>query len=98
MEMAEGVRTALAADIGLSVSGIAGPGGGTPDKPVGLTWIGLSAEGIERAWRLVWPGSRLEVKEQSAQATLQALVDYLSGLSGEADSDEEGQDDYHDQR
>jgi len=98
MEMARGVRKALAADIGLSVSGIAGPGGGTPDKPVGLTWIGLSAEGIERAWRLVWPGSRLEVKEQSAQATLQALVDYLSGLSGEADSDEEGQDDYHDQR
>ena len=84
LEMARGVRKALAADIGISVSGIAGPGGGTPDKPVGLTWVGLSADDVDRAWSFIWPGSRLEVKEQSAQATLQALVDYLSGLSGEA--------------
>ena len=77
LEMARGVRTALAADIGLSVSGIAGPGGGTPDKPVGLVWIGLSAEQVDEAWRNIWPGDRLQVKEQSAQAALQMLVDYL---------------------
>ena len=43
IEMARGVRTALEADIGVGVSGIAGPGGGLPEKPVGTTWIGLSA-------------------------------------------------------
>src|SRR3972149_5299534 len=57
LEMARGVRKALAADIGLSVSGIAGPGGGTPDKPVGLTWIGLSTDDLERAWSFIWPGN-----------------------------------------
>ena len=79
LEMACGVRTALAADIGLAVSGIAGPGGGTPDKPVGLVWIGLSAEHVDEAWRNVWFGDRLQVKEQSAQAALQMLIDYLGG-------------------
>lgn len=78
LEMARGVRTALAADIGLSVSGIAGPGGGTPDKPVGSVWIGLSAEQVDEAWCNIWPGGRLQVKEQSAQAALQMLADYLS--------------------
>lgn len=77
LEMAQGVRKALAADIGLSISGIAGPGGGTPEKPVGLTWIGLSAEGIDEAWQHIWTGDRLQVKEQSAEAALQLLVDYL---------------------
>ncbi len=78
LEMACGVRRALAADIGMSISGIAGPGGGTPEKPVGTTWIGLSAEGVDEAWYFHWAGDRLAVKEQSAQAVLQLLVDYLS--------------------
>jgi PncC family amidohydrolase len=78
LEMARGVRRALAADIGMSISGIAGPGGGTLDKPVGLTWIGLSAADVDEAWRYVWPGDRLAVKEQSAEEALRLLVDYLS--------------------
>jgi len=82
LEMARGVRKALRADIGLAVSGIAGPGGGTPDKPVGLTWTGLSADDYEQAWRLVWPGDRREVKDQSAQASLQVLIDYLASKPG----------------
>jgi PncC family amidohydrolase len=81
LEMACGVRRALAADIGASVSGIAGPGGGTPDKPVGLAWIGLSAAGVDEAWRFNWQGDRLYVKEQSARAVLQRLVDYLGNSS-----------------
>jgi len=78
LEMACGVRRALAADIGLSISGIAGPDGGTPEKPVGLTWIGLSASGVDEAWKFVWSGDRLAVKEQSAQEVLRLLVNYLS--------------------
>ena len=81
LEMACGVRRALAADIGAAVSGIAGPGGGTPDKPVGLAWVGLSAAGVDEAWRFNWEGDRLYVKEQSAHAVLQSLVDYLSNSS-----------------
>lgn len=77
LEMAKGVRRALAADIGLSVSGIAGPGGGTPEKPVGLLWIGLSVASVDEAWRFVFPGDRMEVKSQSAEAALQLLVGHL---------------------
>lgn len=78
LEMSRGVRRALAADIGLAVSGIAGPGGGTPDKPVGLTWIGLSAADVEEAWRFIWDGDRVLVKERSAEQALRLLLDYLN--------------------
>lgn len=77
LEMAVGVRRALAADIGVSVSGIAGPGGGTPEKPVGLTWIGLSAPNYANAWEHHWQGDRLAVKEQSAQRALELVIEYL---------------------
>jgi len=77
LEMALGVRQALHADIGIAVSGIAGPGGGTAEKPVGCTWIGLSASGVDSASQHIWSGGRLAVKEQSAQAVLQMLLDYL---------------------
>jgi len=79
LEMANGVRAALGAEVGMSVSGIAGPGGGTPDKPVGLVWIGLTTVDFQQAWRFVWDGDRIKNKELSAEATLQLLVDYLKG-------------------
>jgi PncC family amidohydrolase len=77
IEMARGVRTALGADIGVSVSGIAGPGGGLPDKPVGTTWIGLSARDGDWARKFTWDGDRRANKESSAQAALQFALDYL---------------------
>jgi PncC family amidohydrolase len=77
LEMARGVRQALESEVGIAVSGIAGPGGATEDKPVGLTWIGLSAPGAERAWRFVWDGDRVRNKALSAQAALQSLADFL---------------------
>jgi PncC family amidohydrolase len=77
LEMARGVRNALAADIGVAVSGIAGPGGGTPEKPVGTTWIGLSVAGVDEAWCHVWKGDRLAVKSKSAEGALRILYDYL---------------------
>jgi PncC family amidohydrolase len=77
LEMARGVRLALVADIGISVSGIAGPTGGTPDKPVGTTWIGFSSPKEEFARQFLFQGDRMAVKEQAAQAALQLLVEYL---------------------
>ena len=78
LEMARGVRQALKADIGVAVSGIAGPGGGMPNKPVGFTWIGLSNGTTDQASQYTWPGDRQAVKEQSAQAVLQMVLEYLS--------------------
>jgi PncC family amidohydrolase len=79
IEMARGVRIALGADLALSVSGIAGPGGGLPDKPVGTTWIGLSTTDGDWARRFIWDGDRLENKALSADAAFQFLIDYLDG-------------------
>lgn len=78
-EMARGVRRALAADVGLAVSGIAGPGGGTPEKPVGLVWMAVSAP--EGAWtrNFNFQGGRLEVKEQAAEEALKLSIDFLDG-------------------
>jgi PncC family amidohydrolase len=77
IEMARGVCIAMGADIGISVSGIAGPGGGLPEKPVGTTWIGLSARDGDWARKSLWDGDRRANKESSAQAALIFLLDYL---------------------
>lgn len=79
LEMARGARTALDTDIALAVSGIAGPGGATPDKPVGTTWIGLSAADVERARRFQFSGTRVQNKISSADAALAFLLEYLRG-------------------
>lgn len=85
IEMARGVRKALSGGfplenvLGLSISGIAGPGGGTPEKPVGTVWVGMSAPEGDWAWRLCWKGDRIQNKEDSAQAALQLVVYYLEG-------------------
>jgi PncC family amidohydrolase len=81
MEMAVGVRRVLATDIGISVSGIAGPGGGTPEKPVGLTWIGLSAPDLSRAMKKEFSGDRESIKGQAAEAALTLVLDYLLATS-----------------
>ena len=80
-EMARGVRRAFAADIGLSITGIAGPGGGMPNKPVGLVWIGLCTYDGEWSKSFYWNGSRVENKISSARAALQFIYDYLQGIT-----------------
>ena len=76
-EMARGVRREFGADIGLAVTGIAGPTGGLPGKPVGTTWVALSARSFERAEHYLWSGDRGTNKEESAEASLQLLLEYL---------------------
>jgi PncC family amidohydrolase len=83
LEMARGVRKELKADIGLSVSGIAGPGGGSVEKPVGTTWIGMSTPEGDTAQMYYFQGERIEIKLQAAQAAMQLLLDYLSDRSTE---------------
>ena len=79
--MAEGVRTKIGASIGLSITGIAGPSGGTPAKPVGLVFIGLSDARASLTWRHQFYGTRETVKAQAAQTALNTLRLYLMGDS-----------------
>lgn len=78
-EMALGVRRALAADVGIAVSGIAGPGGGTPEKPVGLVWMAVSAPRGIWTRKFNFAGERLSIKEQAAEEALKLGIDYLDG-------------------
>jgi PncC family amidohydrolase len=80
-EMARGVRRALGSDVGVSVTGIAGPTGGLPGKPVGLTWVALSARDVEVAEQYLWTGDRLANKERSAEAVLAMVLAHLESLA-----------------
>ncbi len=77
LQMARGVRNVLGAQVGVAVTGIAGPGGGTVEKPVGLTWIAVVTPTGERVERYDWSGDRAENKNSSAEAALQLLLDEL---------------------
>lgn len=81
LEMARSVRRLLMADVALAVTGIAGPGGGMPGKPVGLVYVALSARDFERCVRYVWPHDRAGNKAASADAALTLLLEYLEGRS-----------------
>jgi PncC family amidohydrolase len=76
-EMAEGVRSVLGADWGVSTTGIAGPTGATGDKPLGLVYVAVAGEEGTQVRRNVFPGDRLEVKRASAQAALVLLLEAL---------------------
>jgi PncC family amidohydrolase len=79
LEMARGIRNSMKANIAISVSGIAGPGGGTPEKPVGTTWIGLVTDEGEQAQIFEFSGNREENKISAVNAALKLLLDYLQG-------------------
>lgn len=72
-EMIRGLMERSGADIGVAVTGIAGPDGGTPEKPVGTVWLAAAAAGGERAWRLSVPGDRELVKWRTARTALNVL-------------------------
>jgi PncC family amidohydrolase len=72
--MAEGVRGRLGTNLGVSVTGVAGPDGGTAAKPVGLVYVAVAAGGNPEVRRHVWPGSRSENKVASAASALELLV------------------------
>jgi PncC family amidohydrolase len=79
LEMARGACRALGADLAISISGIAGPGGGLPNKPVGTTWFGLVAKDGEWSFLRRFEGDRLQNKAQAGETALNLLMEYLHG-------------------
>ncbi len=78
-EMVEGVRSRLGADYAVATTGIAGPGGGTPAKPVGTVWIGIASESTTVTKLLHLSGNRSEIAEQTCLAVFDGLLDLLDG-------------------
>jgi PncC family amidohydrolase len=81
-QMAYGARERLGADVALAVTGIAGPTGGTSEKPVGLVYLALSAPDADLCERHIWHGDRRSNKEASAAAALSLLLRYLEQREG----------------
>jgi len=83
LEMSFGVRKLFSKEVeleklvGISVSGIAGPGGGMPNKPVGLVWVSLSTHDGNWAWNKVFDGNRIQNKKYSSDLALSSLYSYL---------------------
>lgn len=81
-EMALGALHHSHADVSVAISGIAGPSGGTPDKPVGLVWFAWSAKSGElRTARHVFPGDRRAVRQQAVETALKGVLALLQGMT-----------------
>ena len=81
-QLASGARARLGAEIGIGVSGVAGPGGGSPEKPVGTVWTAVDLEGTVTAYRRGYPGDREEIRARSAQMALDMVRSALNGSAG----------------
>lgn len=79
--MAAGARARFGADVGAAVTGISGPGGGTAEKPVGLTYVAVADAKGTAVRRFVWHGGRSANKRASARAALELLLERLSAAA-----------------
>jgi len=84
--MAEGARERLGADVAVSVTGVAGPGGGTEEKPVGLVYLHVSSPAGGEGRRMEWPGDRAIVRSRATVAALQLLRAHVVAASAHARS------------
>ena len=75
--MAQGARRLLGVQAALAVSGIAGPDGGTPEKPVGTVWMAWTLDNATHSalWR--FSGTRLEIKHQTARVALEGMLNMV---------------------
>lgn len=78
LAMAQGARARLGSDWGLGITGIAGPGGGTPQKPVGLVYVAVAGPGGHAVTENRFRGSREEIKAQTAERALALLWEQLA--------------------
>ena len=76
-EMAKGAREAVCADVGVSVTGLAGPDGDGTGRPIGLVYIGLDMNGFSYNQELHLAGSRAQIREDAARAIFEMLLTYL---------------------
>jgi nicotinamide-nucleotide amidase len=78
--LAEGARARLGADVGVGITGVAGPGGGSDEKPVGLVWLTVSVDGHEPLTRSVnLPGGRADVRDRATTVAMHLIRRVLSG-------------------
>jgi nicotinamide-nucleotide amidase len=85
LQMCRGVRAALRADVAVAITGIAGPTGGTADKPVGTTYIAVAGAEVEHVERFCWQGDREHNRRCSVETALHMLADMLGGASAEVE-------------
>lgn len=78
--MAAGAREALKSDIAISVTGIAGPEGGTPAKPVGLVFVGIATKGKISSERHLFTGDRAAIRQQASDAALRLALEIAQHL------------------
>lgn len=79
-QMAEGICRHTGADVGVGITGIAGPGGGTAEKPVGTVYAGICVNGKTEVMHMRLSGSRAEVREQTCAAVMERLIGKLSAV------------------
>ncbi|MCD6302547.1 MAG: CinA family protein [Anaerolineae bacterium] len=80
--MARGVRNELGVEVGVAITGIAGPTGAVPGKPIGTVFVSVAAPEVQVCQRFQWHGDRLANKEASARAALELLLQVLGIASG----------------
>lgn len=78
--MADGACRALGAEVGVGITGIAGPSGGSAEKPVGLVYIAVASREGREVRRYLWKGDRVTNKRRSVEAALELLLEYLERL------------------
>ncbi|MGI6360736.1 MAG: CinA family protein [Bacillota bacterium] len=83
--MSKGVRAVAGADIGISVTGVAGPDGGSAEKPVGLVYISLATADRIYVHKHNFSGERHQVREQTKKKALSLIFEYLDQIEGEQD-------------
>ncbi len=77
-QMADGAREMFGADVGISTTGIAGPGGGSAERPVGLVFVAVSTSDMSLCRRYVFTGARDDIKTRSANAALALALEVLA--------------------
>lgn len=77
VQMAQGVRKRLHVDIGTGITGIAGPGGDTPDKPLGLVYVAVAGQAGTKVTRNVFAGDRQQVRWAATEKALSMVKEYL---------------------